>query len=267
MTFYQTITAAIADIAAHGYDSQERVAEWVRRIRASALETMTPPSVLEKGLRIALSSAYERTVDRGGALKANPGIERFSIERVKPKLRSELDRRIAASADLIKLNRNQAIEKTLQRFSGWATSIPPGGSNSVAKVEESKKIRKSLSGLSFEERRVAIDQGHKLVATINELVAIDSGALAAVWHSHWRQPGYNYRKDHKERDGRVYLIRGNWAQEKGLIKVGPAGYYDQITKPAEEVYCRCSAEYIHNLRDIPKDMLTIKGKEFLARAA
>jgi len=48
------------------------------------------------------------------------------------------------------------------------------------------------------------------------------------------------------------------------MKAGDAGYTDEITTPGEEVFCRCFYRWIYNLRDLPKDMLTIKGKEQLA---
>ena len=171
-----------------------------------------------------------------------------------------------ASAQLIKLNRQQSIAKTLQRFSGWATSIPAGGSKAVDKPEVRDDLKKALRSLPYEERRVAIDQGHKLVATINDLVAVEGGAIAGEWHSNFRQPGYDARPDHKERDGGVYLIRGNWASAQGLVKPGPAGWSDSITQPAEEPFCRCQFHYIYSLRRLPEGMLTAKGRAALQTA-
>lgn len=259
MNFYETVTAAIADLTLHGYDSQQRVDMWMERIRNSAVASLTPENVLIDGLRATLTTVYRRAVESPAALRVAPGISRFTVDRLKPKLRAELDRRIAVSANLIKLNRQEMIGKTLQRFAGWASSIPPGGSDAVDKREESLHIRKSLKSLPFAERRVAIDQGHKLLADINDVIAVDAGAIAAEWRSRWRQPGYDYREDHKERDGKVWAIRGNWALEKGLMKPGPDGYTDDITKPGEEIFCRCSYRYLYTLRSLPDTMLTAKG--------
>ncbi|VEB00978.1 Uncharacterised protein [Klebsiella pneumoniae] len=64
-------------------------------------------------------------------------------------------------------------------------------------------------------------------------------------------------------DKLIYLIRGNWAQKNGYVKAGPAGYLDEITQPGEEVFCRCYVTYLYNLRSIPEDMLTQKGRKFL----
>jgi len=264
MTFYETITAAINDMARHGYDSQRRLDEWVARIRKSATSSMVSKYMLEKSLRATLAAIYGKLVTRGGVFKYHPGVSRFTVERLKPKMRSELDRRIAASANLITLNRQSSIEKTLQRFSGWATSVPAGGTTQADKPEAKASVHRALKQLPFEERRVAIDQGHKLISAINEIVASDGGAIAVEWHSHWRQSGYNYREDHKERDGKTYLLRESWARAQGLVKAGPAGFYEDITKPAEEPFCRCTGVYLYSLGQLPEDMLTQKGKDKLA---
>lgn len=266
MSFYETITAAIKDMAEHGYDSQERLNGWLEAIAEAAARDMTPPHVMERMLRESLTGIYRKMVDGGEILKKNPGVSQFTLEKVKPHLRAELDRRIMAAANLIVLNRQAMIQKTLQRFSGWSTSIPIGGSDAVDKNAVKKDLKKALARLPFESRRVLIDQGHKFTSALNEIIASDGGALAGRWHSHWRQTNYDYREDHKERDDHVYAVRGNWALAKGLMKAGRDGYTDDITKPGEEIFCRCFYEYIYNLRDLPPDMLTQKGAAALAEA-
>ena len=264
MNLYETLTAAIRDLETNGYDSTERVARWSEEIRLAAEREMLPPATMAKRLRDLLGAKYD-TFLRSGLYKAHPGIARYTVERLKPAMRRELDRRIVSSADLIRLNRQEAIEKTLRRFAGWATSIPAGGTDAVDTIETKTELRKALKQLPFVERRVLIDQGHKMIAAVNQVVAEGGGALAMVWHSRWRVAGYDYREDHKERDRQVYAIRGNWALQKGLMRKGPAGYADEITKPAEEVFCQCSGQWLYSLRALPRDMLTDKGIEELAR--
>lgn len=262
-TFNGTLAAAIDDLVRNGYDSPGRVEGWLLQIRRAALDAMLPLAEAERQLREAMGEVYRRMVDRRELLRINPGVERFTLERVAPRLRAELDRRIMASADLIKLDRARAVERTLQRFSGWATSVPAGGTRAAEKGKLSADLRKPLAQLPFVQRRVLIDQGHKLVSGLNEVLATDGGAIAGRWRSRWRQAGYNYREDHRERDARVYTVRGNWAMDRGLMRAGPNGYTDQITKPGEEVFCRCSYSYLFNLRDLPADMLTAKGRAAL----
>jgi hypothetical protein len=262
--FYETLSAAINDITEHGFDQAGRIEYWTMMLREAAERAATPVWRMEEMLRAGLSAIYRRLVDRGGIARYHPGVARFTLQRIAPHLRAELDRRILASANLIKLNRQQAIAKTLQRFQGWSTSIPAGGSDATGKRESSRNIRKALASLPFEDRRVLIDQGHKLNASINAVVAQQGSAIAITWKSHWRQAGYDYREDHKERDGKVYAIRGSWALAGGLMKAGVAGYYEDITAVGEEINCRCYAEYIYSLRNLPVDMLTKKGIEELS---
>jgi len=258
-SFFEVVTEAVGHYRRFGFTSQAGLDEWVSKIRRAALLQLKTPAETDRMLKEALTSRYRSMVTQGGILRDMPDIKRVGLDSVKPKLRRELDRRIMASANLIRLNRETAIDNTLRRFQGWATSIQPGGSRAVDVKEEKGDIRKALGQMDFIERRVVIDQTHKLVATINNIVAVDNGALAIEWHSPWRRPGYDFRKDHKERDLKVYTIRGNWALEKGLMKAGPAGYYDEITAVGQEVYCACTGKYIFALRKLPADMLTKAG--------
>lgn len=263
--FLETLSAAIDDILNHGFDSQERIEFWVDKLRKVASWSMIPIHQVEEHLNRTFRAIYRSKIEKGTILQRHPGIGKFTLERVKPKLRQELDRRIMASAQLIKLNRQRAIETTLQRFAGWSTSIAPGGTDAQGKQEVKAEVRRGLVGLPFEERRVAIDQGHKFVGNLSNILATDGGAIAAIWHSHWRQLNYNYRVEHKERDLKVYTIRNNWAQQAGLMKVGEAGYTDEVTLPGEEIYCRCYYQYLHSLRRLPDDMITVKGRWELAK--
>lgn len=258
-TFFSEVTEAINHFRQYGFTSQNQLDQWVARLRRSALLQLRTPAETERELKRALTDRYRGLVTQGGVLRNMPDLKRVNIDRVKPKLRAELDRRIMASANLIKLNRAQAIDKTLQRFQGWATAIPAGGSRAVDVKDEKTDIRKALGQMDFIERRVVIDQTHKLVAAVNNIVATGNDALALTWNSPWRRPGYQFRKDHKARDQVVYTIRGNWALAQGKMKAGPAGYYDEITHVGEEVFCSCWATYIFALRKLPVEMLTKAG--------
>ena len=264
-SYYDILTQAIADMTEHGYDSAERVAYWQRRLREAAEGMFMSDADMQAALRAAMQQTYKRLVDDGGAVKLHPGVSRFTVERLRPQMRAELDRRIMASADLIRLNKKEAVDLTLKRFAGWSTSLPKGGAAEVDRRRTNKAIRKSMTALPFEQRRLLIDQSAKLQSSINEVIANDAGAIAAIWHSRWRVPGYNYRVDHKDRDLKVYAVRGCWALEQGLMNKG-AGYTDDITRPAEEPFCRCHYQYLYNLRQLPESMLTVKGKAALADA-
>ncbi|WP_353789896.1 hypothetical protein AB8Z62_07530 [Klebsiella pneumoniae subsp. pneumoniae] len=268
-TFTRTVREAVKFFLRNGYTSRQELEQWQAIIRQAA-ESETDDDYMSM-VSDRLRKTYDLQVSKAGALERHKGLSRFTLNYMEPKLRSELDRRILASADLIKLNRTAAINKTVQRFSGWATSIPVqdyvGGGLSPSSRSgvnyNCDHIQKSAQQVDYEASRVMIDQSHKLIANIDNIIATSNNAIAAEWHSHWRQAGYDYREDHKERDKLVYLIRGNWAQKNGYVKAGPAGYLDEITQPGEEVFCRCYVTYLYNLRSIPEDMLTQKGRKFL----
>lgn len=254
---YEVLTEAVNHYVKKGWDSERSLLEWSRKLRVAATRESPPPDIARKHL----TAIYSRLVIDGGALKDQPpeGPTRVTLQKLKPELRDELDRRIFASANLIRLNREQAVEKTLQRFQGWVTSIPPDGVSEIDKNAKKQEFKKSVAEMDFISRRVAIDQGHKLASNVKYLLSVQSGAIAFRWHSNWRRPGYKYRPDHKERDDLIYLIRGSWADEKGFLK--PVnGYYDEITAAGEEVYCSCQVFPIYAPQKLPIEFLTEKGK-------
>jgi hypothetical protein len=261
-SFYDVLTESVAWFAEHGYTSAEELAAWQRRLREAAAASFIPESDMLDQLRAALAATYRRLVDQGQILQHHPGIQAFTYERIKPHLRAELDRRIFASADLIKLNRQQTIEDTIRRFSGWVSSVPASGSRVVDRREEKARIRKPLASAPYVERRVLIDQNAKLQSAIHDILAKDGGAIAGRWRAVHR-PGYDNRPEHLARDGKVFAIRDCWALEKGLMNKGPNGYTDEIEQPAEFVYCSCRYVYYYGLAQLPADMLTARGREAL----
>ena len=267
LSFYEVLTQAVNELSDTGYVDPGRVAYWVEELRRAAERDMISPAMLARTVEREFRGIYKRQIEDGLILRRHEGVPKFTIERVKPKLRAELDRRIVAAADLIVLTRENAIRDTTQRFTGWASSIPPGGTEATKKRETKFEVRKALADLPFRERRVAIDQGHKFIGNLSDIIATDGGALAGRWHSHWRQLNYKYRKEHKERDLVVYAIRDNWALVKGLMKLGGHKCTDQITAPGEEVYCRCYLEYLYHLRDLPPEMITELGKQEIKRTS
>lgn len=265
--FRDILLAAIRHFAESGYASPADLNEWLERLRMAAEREMPGADADRERMRREFAALFLRLTAERSMNKAVPGVSRYTLDRVGPELRAELDRRIIAATDLIRLNREAAVAKTLQRFSGWSTAIPKGGLSDAEKRGAATDIGKSVAQVKFEARRVAIDQGHKLAANVTDIVARSDGAIAVIWHSRWRVPGYNYRPDHKERDGQVYLIRGSWALNQGLIKTGKAGYIEDITLFGQEPFCMCKGQYLTSLRRLPEDMLTRKGRAALEALA
>jgi hypothetical protein len=261
MTFYETITEAVKDIEANGFDSMKRVEGWVKKIKQAAIASMVSDAVIDTQLRRFLKDAFFR-FNKYTIPKAHKSVSPLKAARMKPTLQAELDRRMMASLDLIKINREETINKVLQRFKGWATSVPNGGSNSIDKLEVKDNIRESLASLDKRQKRVFIDQSHKLTSALNNIVAKEGGAIAVKWKSQWRSIGYNYREDHKLLDGEIFLIRDSWAKKDGLVKPNENGYYEDRPAVGEEINCRCKAIYIYSVASLPDNM---KTKKYLDR--
>ncbi len=262
-SFRQVLSEAVAYFEKWGYENPSVLLTWITRIRMAAEKEAGTLASRQKNVRDALNSIFYRMTQKGRLIeRANPGISKVTIRMIAPSLKSELDRRILASADLIRLNRDRAIEETLQRFSGWCTSIPPGGSGAVEKREVISHISKPLQSRTFEERRLAIDQGHKLVANVNHIIGVQSGAIAVKWR-HVHQAGYDGRPEHEARDGQIYVLKDSWAREKGLVKAGSNPFYDDIDQVSVAPFCRCWAEFKISLSQLPEDCLTAKGKKTL----
>lgn len=265
MTFQETLNAAIADILLHGFDSPDRLGNWMEKIETAARASLVSEVKLQMSVAAMLKRVYGRELK---SIERNPLLlSQFTIAKIRPKLRDELDRKIIASYSLIKLNRDASIQRTKQRFAAWATSIPKGGTKIEDRKEIRKSVRRGIAGLPFEERRVIIDQGHKLAAAISEIVAKDGGAIAGVWeHVHRGPPSYQSRPEHVARSGHVFLLRESWAKDAGFVRPGKDGYTDDVEQPGEYISCSCKWRWIYALRDLPPEMLTVKGKEALLAA-
>lgn len=262
----EALAQAIREFTERGFDHPERLDQWMKKLHAASRRGLPDRTGLEKIASRSLEVQFKRSTEPATAGKRHPGVPRYTIERIRPDLRAQLWLRIQASADLIRMNHDDAVQTTLQRFAGWATSVPAGGSHAANRTDIKQEVSKSLKQMDFAQRRVLIDQGHKLMSSIDATIAQQTGAIAMMWRSHFRQPGYDARPDHAERDGKIYAIRGNWAIEKGLMNKG-VGYVDEMTAPAEEPFCRCYGVYLNNLRDLPDSMLTAQGREALEEAS
>ena len=193
-------------------------------------------------------------------LRSLPKRHKIEVHRLGPEIiaaqyRPMLRQRIQASAELIQLNRDQEIDRQLRRFVGWATGSVPSQAKRKDKGELSKGVTKSLQQDTFERRRVCIDQGHKLLAAIDDVIAMEHGAIAKKWRHVIPHAGYQSREEHLERDGIVYAVKGNeMLAARRMRKAGRPYAEDIDPQPAVAVYCRCFWEAIYDLEDLPADM-------------
>jgi hypothetical protein len=263
MRLHELLTAAIKHFAAHGYLHPHEVERWSNLIEDAA-EDPIALSLEKHRLRQRLEGAFRRAFGRGALLRRHKKIQPWAAERLMPEARAELERRIYAATDLIRLNRKEAVAKTLQRFKGWVTAVPPGG----LPDPEIRPIRRDLSKAALETRfiarRVAVDQTDKMLANVNDIIATGAGAIAGTWDATW-EIERKHRPEHAARHGLTYAIRNSWADREGLMS-HPLGYTDEHDMPAWLINCRCDYIYLYELADLPPEMLTAKGREALARA-
>lgn len=259
------VLEAIERFAQTGYDSAPDLEQWLLLLHAALERELPTDWDLRESLSKTLHQIYAREVERLGVRRRVPGVNRYTLANIEPHLRAELDRRILAGVDLIKLNRRAAVDKTLRRFSGWVTSMPSGGGPAERVRDVAQEILKPTKQVRYEARRVATDQGHKLSAAVASVVALQEGAVAAIWHDRGEHDrGYNARPEHLARSGKLFLVRDSWAIEQGLIKRGALAYTDDFEAPAQLPYCSCYYEYVTSPGRLPSNLLTRRG-EFWAR--
>jgi hypothetical protein len=262
-SFRELLTAAINELSRIGYVNPSEIDEWRMVLRAAAERDLGPVDAIDSDVRAGFERLLNRFVDGVKLPERVEGVGRFTKHTVKPRLWGELDRRIKASADLIKMHRREAIDRTMKRFVGWVTALPPGGDDTIDRRETKTKLGQDLVNYRYHRRFVDTDQGHKLIANVANIVAVDAGAIAGTWHSHGAtDPSYDARADHLDLDGKTYLIRDSWAHRQGLVK--PVnGYTDDIVAPAQKPNCRCWLTYITSPRRLPDAFLTRKGQEWI----
>jgi len=176
--------------------------------------------------------------------------------------RDERDNRIDSAKRLAKMRREEAKETVLRRFAGWVSSIPV--SRTISNKQEIVNfISKPIKELPKHDKTIADDQARKMVSNMDAIVARECGAIGYYWHSNFRVPGYNYRKEHKhlDIDGKFIILKDSWAYKDGLIKRGNEIFQDDIEQPGELPNCKCSSKYVYVLENVPKDCLTNKGLE------
>lgn len=111
------------------------------------------------------------------------------------------------------------------------------------KKRSTKKKLKQYQPVSIDS---SVKNAKTLLNAADHSYAVDNNALAAVWKSRGC-------KEHAEREGRIYTIKGSWAIKKKLIKPWVDGFLNDIPLPRD---CGCYMTYIYNLRSLPPSMLT-----------
>jgi len=240
---------AVLDVLAQGYENARH--DWAWWILL-ALRSEKKPSTAKQSLQ----SSYKKASSYQAARRIAPHISQSQHEQIQYRLADQLAGRIRTTEDIINMHRQAAEIDVQRRFEGWASSNPnPNSTNPRIVVAD---IVKPVADIKRKSKAVIKDQSHKMLQLINNTIAIDSNAIAGIWHSNFREPDYNYRDEHKEHDIRktVFLLPNNWATKAGLAKK------TKDVQPGELPYCACSyGHYLYKLKDIPERLLTELGKQ------
>jgi hypothetical protein len=221
---------------------------------------------IEQNFSYQIKKTFESEVSNKKLLKRH-SVAPYIIAAVLYKLQDERDNRIMTATTLAKINKEKAKETVMQRFAGWASSIPvlPQNRAKVNKVKLVRELIKPIAkDLNKQDKLLANDQSRKMLSNIDSIIANEAGAIGYYWHSLFRVPGYKYRIEHKhlDLDGKFIILKDNWALKNGLMKKDGQLYQDQIEQPGELPNCRCSAIYVYKLDEIPLNCLTNKGIEY-----
>jgi len=157
---------------------------------------------------------------------------------------------------------NDKIDQFQVMLREFLEQIPIGGSKDKAIKSRIATIKKELRPLAKWDGLFYTYKARSFPVEIEHIFVLAGDPLAAIWHYSDLDAQGEYQKtyNHQQRNGRVYAIRGSWAIEKGLTKVGPAGYLDEASRPGRELGCMCSLQWVTAVRRLPDYMITAKGR-------
>lgn len=173
---------------------------------------------------------------------ANKKVHKYPT-KFTPEMKRQSKQFIANQIELIKINRINAGNEAKQRLIGfWSTPKEARAS--------SQDIVQPFHKLSFEERRVKIDQTQKFTKSLDFIEASHSGALGAYWRGHMDE---REREAHRKKEGKFYYFPNNWAIKEKKMRPGANNILTD-EKPGDAVLCRCHFEYVYSLDDIPNNL-------------
>lgn len=249
-------------------------------------------SIMRKGLEVfkknlmksstnlfnsALFKTYYRYV-KTDFKKQNRGLKGWRLYDLKSDLRAELSERLGFSLNLIKTQTNSNMSKLEDRFLNWVSLRTQGVGEKVslkkaiALESESKKAKNHI-------KFILKDQTNKMTSAFDEIVANKYDAICFIWNTRrdkrvvgnpsGRYPEANKSSkihgDHYSRQGEYYFYPNSWAIKQGLINKSEVNLTTDLDDgmPGKPIGCRCYAENLYELADVPKKFLSKKGEEYI----
>lgn len=214
--------------------------------------------------------------------KHNLNIKQWRMQEISTALKTELKRRIKSAIALISPRKQMTTQGIILAMQGILTSKPLSDSPNiklegavkkiVSEIDLYKKIRKEDKHFKM----TLADQTRKMIGNFDSIVAEKFGAIAFIWNSQVDSsvvgnPKGFYPKvsdpkmhgDHYHRNGKLFYYSNNQTakdfKRRGYFsdEVKPAKFEDGM--PGQPINCRCFAENIYRLKDIPDEFLTEKG--------
>ena len=104
---------------------------------------------------------------KGSNMEIKPGVQRFTAEQLSAEAQCELDKQILQNVNRIEHQDNNAVQRTLRRFKNWLTPTTRESLGLNSDEEDKSKPKRT-----HEERVVDIDQGLKMLRSVNDAQAI-----------------------------------------------------------------------------------------------
>lgn len=274
----------------------KKTLDWIQERIDKGILNSTSGDLLEEGqgmLRNEISKHFKTIrnpkgiynfVNKGyssflkNAQSNHKGITKTSLNDLKPKFREELDNRVKISFNLMKNQEEELKQKIASRFINWVSIDSKevrGNTTSKQSLLNFLDFAKENGIAEDHAKFILQDQTRKMIASLDDLVAKENNAIGGIWHNRQDRrvvgnPSGIYphaeskaHGNHWEREGKFYIFKDSWAYQKGYVK---GELYDNLEDGGVGVAigCRCRLEFIYDLRDVPYENLTKKGRELIS---
>lgn len=207
---------------------------------------------------------------KSGYKKHNKGIKGWRLNELTKPFRSHLKSRIQYSINLITTQTNARMAKLENRFLNWVQGPRTESiKTELAQHEEWAKAKKH-------NRMILRDQTSKMIGNFDHIVAEKYKAIGFYWRTRrdkkvvgnpsglYPGSGNEKHQDHYHRNGKFYFYKDAWVFNiKGLIdRKSDIEYAESLTDglPGQPINCRCYAENVYEIADIPKKYIIVKDK-------
>jgi hypothetical protein len=259
----------------HAKETQEKIAAIVSHIVVS-LEDSTESYVATcreflnkvKQVRGMPARIISDASGTGSGIVSSSGDHIFTkFPALLPSIMERFDWCIKTYGEQASLYREDQLGRFCDLVSQLLQQTPEGGSKDNSLKRQITNIKSEVRSLAMWDELFYIYKTSSFPSEVEYIFKLENNPIACVWYYNPRDEQGDYRKtyDHRQRQGHVYAVRGNWAIEKDLMRAGPDRYIDEISRPCQEVGCMCHLRWLYALRELPQDMLTKKGKEELER--